>query len=355
MANAFKAYKKGQLFENDIKMYTVPDIMRQTTNIKLISADGIFFDGTYFNKMYFLQPESSGKIPFEGIFALLRKENVRFQCRKEYPDGKNYLTLFYQGNVSDEKAFKFFTEMEQKIAEQIFAARLPLKLIPVDADTRLRMLHIMAMNERKPLENNYLSGDQWLKDLRMPQISWTKTPDKFKRKGEFQKIFLLCTISAECENLYSSIEAIPGVSMMVSEFSAISDSLVIKHMASLYLDVNTVYAKLRKRNPDLYNAYANGAQVDTYGYSFSGMLLLLSSPTEDMLRDNEYLLQQDAKSKKYQVIPLYGSQRENFLCMLPTGSFPLQTRVYPTDTAIEFFPYIYENEEQEREEEKYGV
>lgn len=352
MARAFKVYRKGQLFGND-EVYTVPDIMRQVTNIRLISADGIFFDGVYFSKMYFLQPESIGKISFEGIFALLRKENVRFQCRKEYPDGKNYLTLFYQENVQEGKIIRFFDEMEEKILEQIFAAKLPLKLISVDANTRLRMLHAMSMNDRKPLENDYLSGGMWLKDLRMSQINWARVPDGFKKKGEFQKIFLLCTISAECENLYSSIESVPGISMIVSEFSAISDSLVIKHMESLYLDVNTVYAKLRKRNPDLYNAYVNGAKVDTYGYSFSGMLLLLSSPTEDMLRDSEYLLQQNAKRNKYQVISLYGSQRENFLCMLPTGSFPLQTRVYPTDVAIEFFPYIYEH--PEREEEKYGV
>ena len=351
MANVFKAYRKGQA-----EMYTAPDIIRQTTNIKLVSTDGIFFDGTCFNKMFFLQTETTGKIPFEGIFALLRKENARFQCRKEYPDGKNYLTVFYKGNTPDEEMSQFFSEMEKKISGQIYAAGLPLKLIPVDTNTRLKMLHIMAMNERKPLEDNYLSGGIWLKDLRMSQINWTSMPDKFKRKGEFQKIFLLCTISAECENLYSSVESIPGVSMIVSEFSAISDSLVIKHMESLYLDVDTVYARLRIRNPDLYNAYVNGAKVDTYGYSFSGMLLLLSSPTEDILRDSEYLLQQDAKLKKYQVISLYGSQRENFLCMLPTGSFPLQTRVYPTDTAIEFFPYIYENEEPlERKEENYGI
>lgn len=351
MSNVFKTFRKGQK-----EMYAVPDIMKQTTNIKLVSADGIFFDGTYFNKMYFLQTSSFHKVPFEGIFALLRKENVRFQCRKEYPEGKNYLTLFYKGNISDENIFNLFAATEQKISEQIFATGLPLKLISIDTNTRLKMLHVMTMNERKPLENDYLSGGTWLKDLKMPQINWEKNPDRFKRKGEFQKIFMICTISAECEALYASIEAIPGIRMIVSEFSAISDSLVIKHMESLYLDVNTVYAKLRKRNPDLYNAYVNGAKVDTYRYSFSGMLLLLSSPTEDILRDNEYLLHQAAKSRKYQVISLYGSQRENFLGILPTASYPLQTRVHPTDEAIEFFPYIYENlEHPESEEERYGV
>jgi len=351
MPKAFKALRKGLA-----EMYTVPDIMKQATNIKLVSADGIFFDGTYFNKMYFLQTASQNRVPFEGIFALLRKENVRFQCRKEYPDGKNYLTLFCKGEIPDESILTFFAAMEQKVSKQIFAAGLPLKLISIDTDTRLKMLHAMTMDERKPLEKNYLSGGMWLKDLRMPQINWAKSHDCFLHKGDFQKIFMICTISAECESLYLSIEAIPDIRLIVSEFSAISDSLVIKHMESLYLDVNTVYAKLRKRNPDLYNAYVNGAKVDTYGYSFSGMLLLLSSPTKDMLRDNEYLLQQAAKSGKYQVISLYGSQRENFLSMLPTASFPLQTRVHPTDAAIEFFPYVSEGLKQpEREGESHGV
>lgn len=348
MANVFKICRKGQL-----EMYTVPDIMRKFTNIKMISLDGIFFDGTYLNKMYYLQVNSQEKISFEGIFALLRKENVRFQCRKEYPDGKNYLTIFYPKNAVDEKCSMFFQEIEQKILNQIHAAGLSLDLISVDANTRLRMLHIMTMNERKSLEKNYLSGGAWLKDLRMSKINWTKNPDNFKHKEEFYKIYLICTISAECEKLYSSIESIPGIRMIISEFSAISDSLVINYMGSLYLDVEVIYSKLRKRNPDLYNAYVNGVKVDTYGYSFAGMLILLSSPTEDILRDNEYLLQQAAKSNFYQVISLSGSQKENYLCMLPTGSYPIQTRIHPTDEAIEFFPYICET--LERKEDLNGV
>lgn len=336
MANAFRVSKKGAF-----KMYSVPDIMRQTINLKMLSEDGIFYNGECFSKMYHLQIDSQEKIPFEGFFALLRKENIRFQCRKEYPDGKNYLTLFCQETMVDKNIPEFFRELEQMLSNQIIAAKVPVKVLPIDGNTRLRMLHVMLMNERKSIPANYLVASSWLKDLKMSQISW-KDAGKFKRKGEYQKVYLICTISEECEELYSSIEKIPGISLIISEFSAISDSSVIKRMESLYLDIKTVFAKLRKRNPDLYNAYVNGAKVDTYGYTLAGMLVLLSSPTEDKLRDSEYLLLQEAKANHYQMVTLYGKQRSSYLSMLPAGTYPIQTRIHPTDEVIEFFPFIYE-------------
>lgn len=50
MPKAFKALRKGMT-----EMYTVPDIMKQATNIKLVSADGIFLMGHILIKCIFCE------------------------------------------------------------------------------------------------------------------------------------------------------------------------------------------------------------------------------------------------------------------------------------------------------------
>lgn len=335
MANKFTSVKKGS-----IKIYRVPDVIRQASGVLEIAENGTVYDGKYYNNMYQIKKLEDTEISFEKTYAKLRNKNAKYKITLEKPEMTYYLTLYSDKSNIDE-ALEHLDELEKLVQRDSM-----IRLDRMDGDERLKLLHVMCMNERKPALENYFKPGSWLKDIRMLNNIFRKDKSMFQLKEEYCKVYSICTINngdESSENMYRSLAMLPDVKFITSDFDSIPDEYVVRQMKDKYLDADVIISRNRRKYPELYNAYVNGSDedTDTRAYTLGGITIMFATNTVDKLQECEYSLLSCSKKENFDVVTLYGHQKEAYASLFSLTARRLSNRIHPTDEAIDFFPAFY--------------
>lgn len=315
--------------------YKSPDTLYQITGIRQITKAGIFSDGKKSNMMYKLIKSQESRIDFEPIFAFLRKEEIHYQvqCNLQSDLYNEYYLIISFDNIDSEYFNKVFHELQSLLIK----FHLSIELVPVKAQERFKIIHEMAIGKKVDSEQNYLISSSWIEEIKMKDVNFQKDKSLFVLNHEYYRVYMIVKASA---TMFETICSLDGVSFILTEFNSVKDYIVLNHMKTLYLDVDQVISRHRKKYPALYDICVNGKQEDTLNYTMAGTLLLMKADIKEDLDDNEYVLLEKAQKENFEVISLYGCQKENFIKLFPIGTNFLQLRMNSTDEAIDFFPFI---------------
>lgn len=268
--------------KQDQGFWDAPQALKKAAGLEKLHENGMGVSGAYCHKAYWIKYTGAGCPDRAGLFSVFRQYDVMFQmicCYEAF-----LLVLFTDAKA--EEAVEVFCGLEKRLMQGLSMYHVSLQVL--DAQERLRLFHDFSgiCGREKSHLGDYLSADGgWLEEL----LSWEtftvseKYPSLFFKRGSDRGFVLVMLQDFHAGDHYrgflDDLRKIQGFQGCICGFDPVSDAAVAGKMQELYLDLDSLFFRMERSQPELCRILKNTeeGQGDSRHFTSAGMAALFAA------------------------------------------------------------------------------
>lgn len=338
------------------KSYEVPEQLKYSTGIQIITENGILHRESYYEKIYSLEEndvKASNVEKIKGCTMMLRGTDVDFCFYEDNVNSKVLLLIRLEGKTSAE-AKEAFRVLEEDLLSNLHTFGITVH--PMNAEQSLRTIHQLCMMdvfEKRMDVNSYLSPKwlAWLSDVEMKnrkeEKEWIQIKDE---KSVYCTYYIPRMESEYAMDIYRMIKSNGACRLLVSCYEPVSDQAVVEKIKREFFSFEGILATLTRKNHGIGKILHS--KENERRFLITGLYFILGAENKEHLFRCKETLQKDMQKYGCKIIAFPREQLVSYKNLLTFRPWLLgKTCLMQTQDAVKMNPFYRENEYVETVEE----